>query len=250
MDSQENWPEELVEFKRSQLTRGDRIHLGGVDYPIEEIIQVFSPMLTDERRARMNQVIERRSWNLVPVFENPYDLGNISAVMRSCEAFGFLQFDLVIPPGSRFKAANRVARGADKWLDVHIHRSPKECVQKLKDNGFKVYATHLEAAQPLAEIDMSGPTAIVLGNEKEGVSREMLDLVDGQVIIPMQGFTQSFNISVAAALVFYEARRQKKVGDLSDKQKTQVFANYLLRSFDNPERILKLMRQSRSKMSD
>jgi tRNA (guanosine-2'-O-)-methyltransferase len=181
---------------------------------------------------------------VVPVLENLHDLGNISAVFRSAEAFGFLEVDLVVPPGSKFKSGNRVARGADKWLDLKIFKSPKDCVAYLHKRGFKVYATSLETSKPISDFDFSTPTAIVLGNEKDGVSKEMLDAADGRFRIPMLGFTQSFNISVAAALSFYHVwmDREKRLGtsgDLTAREREVLLANYYLRCLDNPESVLK-----------
>jgi tRNA (guanosine-2'-O-)-methyltransferase len=231
-------------FSRSRLARGPVLQVGDREYPTRDIIAAIGPQLTDERRARLAEVVANRTFNVIPVLENLYDLGNVSAVMRSQEAFGFLETNLVVPPGSRFKAANRVARGADKWLDIQIHRSVGECVADLKKRGFKVYATSLESSAPISELDFSKPTAIVLGNEKEGVSREMLKAVDGRFRIPMLGFTQSFNISVAAAICFYHIVRDREArlgqnGDLSDAQKENLLANYYLRCLDNPEAILR-----------
>ncbi len=236
------WPEAISEFSRSRLVREGAIEVGENSYTAEEIVSFLGPLLTDERRAKLEEVVAKRTFDFVPVFENPYDLGNVSAVMRSCEAFGFLEFDLVIPPGSRFKAANRVARGADKWLDVQVFRSATDCARNLRHRGFQILATHLNAnASPLESVDFKKPTAIILGNEKDGVSREMLEQADGAVMIPMQGFTQSFNISVAAALVFYQAwlsRGGPRGSSLNEKQRLQVLANYYLRCFDNPARLL------------
>lgn len=249
MSNDVNWPEPLSEFKRSQLVRSGPIRVGENSYSIEQIIAKIGPLLTEDRRTRLAEVVARRTFNFIPVFENPYDLGNISAVMRSSEAFGFLETDLVVPEQSRFKAANRVARGADKWLDVHIFRSAKDCVGDLKRRGFQVFATHLEAAQPIENVDFAKPTAVVLGNEKDGVSPEMLAAVDGRFVIPMQGFTQSFNISVAAAVIFYHAWRQRtnvlgRCGDLNDQEQMQVLANYYLRCLDNPEAVLERSAQT------
>lgn len=219
----------IEEFSKARLSKIEPITIKDKELTFSEIVEHIRPQLTDERIARIDEVISSRSLGLIPVFENPYDLGNISAVMRSAEAFGCLEFDLVISPGARFKAANRVARGADKWLDVQITKSPAECVQNLRDRGYKIFATHLESAIPIDEIDFSKPTAIILGNEKDGVSNDMLDLVDGRFKIPMYGFSQSFNISVAAALVFFQARKFK-LPPLTDAEKLMVLANYYLRS--------------------
>lgn len=237
------WPEELSSFSRSRLERGESFLVGDHIYSADQIVSTIGPQLTEERKQRLTQVIAQRTYRVVPVLENLYDLGNLSAVLRSAEAFGFLEVNLVVPPGARFKAANRVARGADKWLDLQIQRSPKACAEQLRARGFRIYATHLEASVPLEELDFSKPTAIVLGNEKDGVSAEMLAAVDGRFSIPMQGFTQSFNLSVAAALTFYQAwrdrnRRLGQSGDLTPTEQKILLANYHLRCLDNPEAVL------------
>ncbi len=237
------WPAELEEFSRSKLFRNSPFKLGAGQFASREVIDRIRPQLTDDRIQRLDEVVAQRTFNVVPVLENLYDLGNISAVFRSAEAFGFLEVDLVVPAGARFKSGNRVARGADKWLDLKIFRTPGECVKDLKSRGFKIYATALENSQPIEKFDFSGPTAVVLGNEKEGVSPEMLKLVDGAMRIPMMGFTQSFNISVAAALSFYHIWRDRETrlgrsGDLSAEQQEILLANYYLRCLDNPDAIL------------
>lgn len=199
-------------------------------------------MMTEERRQRLDEVAAVRSLRLVSVLENIYDRGNVSAVMRSFEAFGFLQMHLVDQPGSKFKAANRVTRGAEKWLDVHKHANARDCVEKLRASGYQIWATDLNTEYSITNIDWTKPTAIVLGNEKDGTSKEMLDIVDGKFRVPMLGFSQSFNISVAAALIFYHARREfdhlPGQASVSEEQKRQILVNYYLRCFDNPEKLL------------
>lgn len=184
-----------------------------------------------------------RSLHVVSVLENIYDQGNVSAVMRSSKAFGFMGMYLVDQPGAKFKAANRVTKGAEKWLDVRPFSSPAEAVKDLKSRGYQIWATDLDTPHSIDTLDFTKPTAIVLGNEHAGVSQEMKDLCDGTFRIPMMGFSQSFNISVAAALIFYRAHLEtRKVGEkakLSPQERAQVLANYYLRCFDNPEALLK-----------
>ena len=118
--------------------------------------------------------------------------------------------------------------------------------------GYQVLATHLDAnTKPIGEVDVTIPTAIVFGNEKDGISQEMIDLCDQTVIIPMQGFVQSFNISVAAAISLYHITRERQLklgvqGDLSDDEKNVLAAEFSLRSSKNPERLIgeMLSRQS------
>ena len=123
-----------------------------------------------------------------------------------------------------------------------MHSQVQSCVEELKANGYQIWATDLNAEQSIDAIDWTKKTAIVLGNEKDGVSSEMLARVDGRFRIPMVGFSQSFNISVAAALLFYRAHLElSKVGEcgvLSHEKRHQLLANYYLRCFDNPEALL------------
>ena len=235
--------DQALEFKRSRLIWSDQMQVGGLKVSAQQVIELLGEHLTDERKVRLQEVVAGRSLQLVSLLENIYDQGNVSAVMRSSEAFGFLGVSLIDAPGARFKAANRVSKGADKWLDVKNFSAPGPAVRELKEQGYQVWATDLETQDSIDTIDWSRPTAIVLGNEKDGVSDEMRGLVDGRFRIPMLGFSQSFNISVAAALIFYRAHlEQRKLGEqagLNEAQRRQVLANYYLRCFDNPERLLR-----------
>ena len=208
-----------------------------------QIIDLMSPYLSEHRKERISKVVRDRTFSVVTVLENIYDRGNSSAVMRSCEAMGF-QAVHMIEPGDKFKKANRVTKGADKWLDVYQWKTTLECVDHLRSKQYKIYATHLDSkAVPIENIDWSVPSAIVLGNEKDGISPEMQKLCDQSVIIPMQGFVQSFNISVAGAIALYHIYRERKLklgrsGDLNEKQLEILTAHFLLRSSKNPERLL------------
>lgn len=236
-------PQEEIDFTRAKVSWSDKITVGDLQIGAEKLIELLGEHLTDERKARLNEVVAQRSNQVVSVLENIYDRGNVSAVMRSSEAFGFLKMYLLDAPGAKFKAANRVTRGAEKWLDVQISHSAVETVKDLKSKGYQLWATDLDTTDSIDTIDWTRPQAVVLGNEKDGVSKEMLALVDGRFRIPMQGFSQSFNISVAASLIFYRAHLEtRKLGEralLNPQERTQVLANYYLRCFDNPEALLK-----------
>jgi tRNA (guanosine-2'-O-)-methyltransferase len=223
-------------FSKRKLILANEIRVGNRNISADAIIERLEPILTEHRREGLERVISNRSFHLVTVLENIYDRGNVSAVMRSADAFGFLQMHLVDKPGTKFKAANRVSKGTEKWLDVHVHSSVDSVVSSLKSKGYRIFATDLDTDVTIEQIDFTQPMAIVLGNEKDGVSKEMLNKVDGKFRIPMYGFAQSFNISVAGALVLYHARRviQNRVEPGSELFK-QILANYCLRCFDSPE---------------
>lgn len=208
----------------------------------ELVVKTIGPLLTIERLAKIDRVVAGRNFSNAIVLEGIYDRGNISAVMRTAEAFGFVNFH-VIETQEKFKEANRVTQGADKWTEVQKWKTTGECIRELKKRGHKIVATSLKSSKPIDEIDWTVPTALVLGNEKDGISEEMFDLSDERVIIPMSGFVQSFNISVAGALCLYHTHLERiarfgKVADVTEEEKEILKAHYYLRTQDSGQDIL------------
>ena len=207
------------------------------------VLEQVGPLLTADRKQKIERVVSLRNFDTAVVLEGIYDRGNISAVMRSAEGLGFGNFH-VIETQEKFKEANRVTQGADKWVEVKKWKSTKDCVRSLKDQGYKICVTHLdEKSKPLHEVDFSGKTALVLGNEKEGVSPEMIEAADERIIIPMTGFVQSFNISVAGALSLYHISqdRLKRLGtnaSLSEEEQGILQAHYYMRTQDSAAQVL------------
>lgn len=216
--------------------------------PPAEIIRQLTPFLSTERMARLADVVSRRTDTVVTVIEGLINLGNVSAVMRSAEALGFHKFH-IIEGDAAFKNSQRTSQGADKWLDVSKWSTPAACVPALQAQGYNVVATHLdETAVDISEIDFTKPTALVFGNEADGVSDALLELVDQRCIIPMAGFVQSFNISVAAAVALYHAyhdrmSRQGFHGDLDEAAREALLASYCYRSVNHADDILLKIRE-------
>ncbi|QDG53212.1 RNA methyltransferase [Persicimonas caeni] len=214
----------------------ETITIGEHELSADEVIELLAPRLTERRMQRIDEVIAKRTCEIACVFDGPYDMGNVSAVLRTCEGLGIQPVHL-IETQEKFKEANRVTQGAEKWLDIRRWKDPKECVADLKRRGYRICATHLEASRPIAEIDFSEPTALVMGNEQDGVSQEVLEASDLRCIIPMAGFTQSYNISVAAALTLYHVRRWRidrlgREGELSEREQKLLRAHFFLRGID------------------
>lgn len=210
-----------------------------VDY--QTVLEKIWPLLTVERRQRIEAVVSQRCFNQVVVLEDIYDRGNMSAVMRSAEAFGFARMHL-IEKSEKFKESQRTTAGADKWIELKKWKSTGECVKQLKAEGKQIVVTHLAPnSKPIGEIDFSKPTALVLGNEKNGVSAEMIEAADHTIVIPMQGFVQSFNISVAGALCLYHMHLHLKNNPdvIRLKQQQILKAVYSLRTLDTAYDILK-----------
>ena len=159
----------------------------------------------------MRRVLERRHDDLVVVLENIHDAHNASAILRSCDAFGVGRVALVYTNQVFPEISRGVAAKVQKWLQIDRYDTPEACVTALQAEGIKVYATQLaDDAQDYLGVDFRGPTAIVLGNEHAGCSADMLALADGAVIVPMVGFVQSLNVSVAAAVILAEMARQRR----------------------------------------
>lgn len=207
------------------------------------ILDKVGPLLTPERREKIHQIVAQRNFDTAVVLEGIYDRGNISAVMRSAEGLGFGNFH-IIETQERFKEANRVTQGADKWVEVTKWKTTQDCIKELKKQNYKICVTHLDAkAKPLHEVGFSGRVALVLGNERDGASREIIEAADETVIIPMTGFVQSFNISVAGALSLYHIGqdRLKKHGtnaSLTSQEQDILAAYYYLRTQDSATQYL------------
>lgn len=203
----------------------------------------LSPFLSPERKARIETVLEGRSTDIAVVLDGTHDLGNIHAVVRTSEGLGFDQIH-VIESQERFRKANRTAQGADTWVDFHRYSDPGACVKELRARGYRLLVTTLEGDQTLDDIDFTIPTAIVLGNEKSGVSPLLLESAELRVCLPMSGFAQSFNVSVAGAMVLWTAhqdrrRRLGRSGNLTEPQKHALRDRYYRQSVDRADEILR-----------
>lgn len=226
----------------------DSIQLpSGFQCQTEEVFSSVWPLLTEERKAKIIRTVENRCFQNVLVLENIYDRGNMSAVIRSCEALGFALVHH-IELGEKFKESQRTTAGSDKWIEMKKWKSSQDCIQELRKQGKKIIVTHLaEDSIPISNVDFSIPSALVLGNEKEGVSQAMIEAADHRVILPMTGFVQSYNISVAGALSLYQMYQSRlaklgKSGDLDQKQKEILKAIYALRTLDSSEEVIQNQR--------
>ncbi|HEX7489032.1 MAG TPA: RNA methyltransferase, partial [Anaeromyxobacteraceae bacterium] len=153
------------------------------------------------RRERIDRVVAGRTRTLIVVMEAFCDPQNVNAVLRTCEAFGVQEVHVVAGPQKPYERNRKISQNADKWLDVVRWRSSAECLDALHARGFTCYATHLgEGSRALGELSFAGEVALVFGNESRGVSEEALSRADARYVIPMRGFSQSLNVSVAVAV--------------------------------------------------
>jgi tRNA (guanosine-2'-O-)-methyltransferase len=201
--------------------------------------------LEPERKARIDAVVAHRTRTLTVVMEAFCDPQNVNAVLRTCEAFGVQALHAVEGPMKPYARNKKISQNADKWLDVRRWRSTRECLEHLRGEGFAIYATHLDdRARPLGELSFGGNVALVFGNEHRGVSAEALALADASYAIPMRGFVQSLNVSVAAAISLAQAVERREAergrhGDLSAADAAALRERFYLVAVKQRARIAK-----------
>lgn len=203
----------------------------------KKLIACLSEFVTPERIQLFDKVLEQRTSYLTVVLEDIFQPQNASAVLRSCDCFG-IQHVHIIENRNKFTVDREVAMGASKWLSIHKYHRKKNnsllAVNSLKKMGYRIVAaTPHNNEQLLPEFDISkGKTAIVFGSELPGISETIMNEADEFVKIPMVGFTESFNISVSAAIVMYQlSEKMKNEGtvewQLSDSEKDTVKLQWL-----------------------
>lgn len=154
-------------------------------------------------------MLATRQPDLTVCLEQVHKPHNVSAIIRTADAVGVHQVHAVWPT-SRMRTLVSSAAGSNSWVNVKTHRTISDAVTHLKDQGMQILATNLSArAVDFREVDYTRPTCVLLGQEKTGITEEALALADQDIIIPMIGMVQSLNVSVASALILYEAQRQR-----------------------------------------
>lgn len=166
--------------------------------------------MTPERFAKLRAVLDRRQPDLTVLCEDVHKSHNISAILRSCDAVGVAELHAV-SPGGEWSRHRGVSGGSRKWVRSRIHRGIESAVADLHSNGYQILAAHFSnTSVDYRSADFTRPTAILLGAERLGVSAQAATLADAHIVVPMRGLVESLNVSVAAAVILYEAARQRE----------------------------------------
>ena len=213
-----------------------------IDYDLLAYLEEF---VTDNRKNLFKQVLDQRTKHFTVVLEDLYQKHNWSAVVRSCDIFG-IQEMYAIENKYHAHISNHVGKGSQKWVDIKRFKqkehNTQDCIDDLKAQGYQIIATtpHNDSSY-VADFDISKKSAFVFGVEKEGVSDMMMDQADGYLKIPMVGFTESLNVSVAAAIILQNTtdrlRRSDENWQLSKEEYDALYLKWIESSIGSVEQI-------------
>lgn len=211
-----------------------------------ELLAYLQSFITENRKATFERVLANRTRHFTVVLEDIYQPHNTSAVVRSCDVFG-IQDVYTIENKYRSYVSNQVAKGAEKWTTRHrfntLQHNTQECLDALHGKGYQIIATtpHNDSCY-VSDFDISKKSALVFGVEKEGVSDDIMNKADGFLKIPMVGFTESLNISVAVAIILQDLTARLRKSDinwqLTDVEKDILRLEWTKNSIGSIEQII------------
>ncbi len=205
-------------------------HRHAVLQTLPESCRELAASVKPRRLARMLQVLDQRMEGVAPVLEALRRRHNVSAIIRSADAMGLHRVHLVT--GS-FKPSPGPARGSERWMDLVRHADTSSCLRLLKGTGFRVFVADMtpDAMEP-GQVPVDRPLAVLFGSELAGVSPQARAMADGAVALPMRGFVESLNVSVAAAIILQDLARRRRAltgPDLSPSTREAVLLDWLSR---------------------
>jgi tRNA (guanosine-2'-O-)-methyltransferase len=204
---------------------------------IKSLLNYLQGYLTEQRQDRIKEILKNRTRHINVVLEDLYQPHNASAVMRSADAFG-VQDIHIIENRNTFISERRISAGSEKWLTLYRYRgenSSQLCIEKLKSEGYLIAATTpRDVAVDIRELDVNQKISLIFGTELTGLTDIAMDLADVKVRIPMYGFTESYNISVSAALSLYELstrmREERSDWKLSNDEILRIETEWTIKS--------------------
>ena len=202
----------------------------------ERVVRLLEPLVLDRRAQRLREVIDQRLSSVQVVFDAPHDPHNGAAVVRSCEAFG-VQFVHVVERLERFLAAPSVAKGSEKWVDLHHWPNVEEVIASMKERGLELVAAAADGELAPHDLASIPRLALVLGNERDGIADALAAACTRRVRVPMRGFVESLNVSVSAAILLAHATFGRP-GDLDPEDKLRLYARGLYFTVEKAAEVL------------
>ena len=181
----------------------------------QDLLTYLEGFITENRKEGFLRVLKNRTKHFTIAMEDVFQLHNTSAVMRSCEVFGIQELNVIEQKFGK-SIDKEIAMGAEKWVDINRFSSIQDCVTNLKRKGYQIIATtpHNDSCL-LHEFDITKPSALFFGTERDGLSEEVMQQADGFLKIPMVGYTESLNISVSAAIIIQDVTNRLRQSDIN-----------------------------------
>ena len=215
------------------------------------LLDYLQNFITEERKQRFSEIISQRTNHFTVAMEDVFQMHNTSAVVRTCEVFGVQQAHSIEGRYGK-RLDEKIAMGAQKWVDVFRYDDTQKCIDTLREKGYQIVATtpHKDAYL-LNDFDISKKSAFFFGTEKEGLSEKVLAQADTYLKIPMVGFTESLNISVAVAIVLQQLtdklRRSNIKWQLTDEERYNVLEQWTKISVRNINDVIKRYNELKAK---
>jgi tRNA (guanosine-2'-O-)-methyltransferase len=191
------------------------------------------------RKEKIERVLKKKQPDLTVVFEGVNNPHNVYAITRTCDSIGIMDVHAVYENGtmpSPQKSGKRSSSSGNKWIQIKQHNNIDTCLHNLRNEGFEICCTDLRKDSiSIYEFDFTKKIALIVGNERYGVSEKVSNISDYNLYIPMEGMIRSLNVSVATAVILYEAYRQRSINGhydkckLSDKDFNKIFNEWMLK---------------------
>ena len=211
-----------------------------------DLIDHLSACVTESRFSLFKKVLSERTRYITVLLEDIFQSQNASAVLRTCDCTG-IQDVHIVEQRNEYEINRDVALGANQWLSLHYHNQGKDniydAVKTLKEQGYRIVATspHTEGTTPESFDLKEGKVALMFGTELNGLTEQALGLADEYIQIPMVGFTESFNISVSAAITLYTLRKRLELSGidwlLGEDEQSTLLLNWLRNSIKMSRKI-------------
>ncbi|MFL2631160.1 MAG: TrmH family RNA methyltransferase [Thermodesulfobacteriota bacterium] len=208
----------------------------------------LEPLLTISRIKRIDKVLSKRTKGISVLLEDIYQGHNISAVLRTCDNLG-IQNIYIIQDSNKIKLSKGVSLGSEKWVTLNIKKSnetKKAFILRLKKEGFKIISTvppSKKKSQTIEDFKIKKKMIVAFGNEEKGLSKEILAESDSFINIPMDGFNESYNISVSCAIIMNQiisqAKKQNKLTYLNKKEMNNLKLEWYIKSIRNSSKVIK-----------
>lgn len=218
------------------------------------LLEYLQNFMMEERAIRFDEILEYRTRHFTMIVEDVYQDRNASAILRSCDCFG-IQDVSIIERENKYKIAREIAKGSEKWVNATIYdgyeNNTRKCMSDLREKGYRIVGASPHMTEnTLDKFDISRKAAIFMGGEKDGLSEDVMSKADEFLYIPIVGFTESFNISVAAAIILYEITAKLRNSEidwrLRDEEKLEIKLNWTIETIASSEYLIRKYLESRN----